>query len=148
MAGRKIRGNGEMAIKLKKGIKTLVAEAEAAITTLSTEEAIKRYMDEDLVFVDIRDIRELERDGTIPKSVHAPRGMLEFWFDPESKYHKEVFGDENKTYVLFCAAAWRSALATKTLQDMGFSNVVHFSEGFGGWKESGGSISSVKKRIS
>ena len=137
-----------MAIKLKKGIKKLVAEAEAAITTLSTEEAIKRYKDEDVVFVDIRDIRELERDGTIPDSVHAPRGMLEFWFDPESKYHREVFGDENKIYVLFCAAAWRSALATKTLQDMGFSNVVHFSEGFGGWKESGGGINLIKKRTS
>ena len=137
-----------MAIKLKKGIKRLVAEAEAEITTLSTKEAIKRYKDEDVVFVDIRDIRELERDGTIPDSVHAPRGMLEFWFDPESKYHREVFGDENKTYVLFCAAAWRSALATKTLQDMGFSNVVHFSEGFGGWKESGGSINLIKKRTS
>ena len=136
-----------MSIKLKKGIKELVAEAEAAITTLSIKEAIKRYKDEDVVFVDIRDIRELERDGTIPNSVHAPRGMLEFWFDPESKYHREVFGDENKTYVLFCAAAWRSALATKTLQDMGFVNIVHFSEGFGGWKESGGSINLVKKRM-
>ena len=135
-----------MSIKLKKGIKELVTEAEAAITTLSTKEAIKRHKDEDVVFVDIRDIRELERDGTIPNSVHAPRGMLEFWFDPESKYHREVFGDENKTYVLFCAAAWRSALATKTLQDMGFANIVHFSEGFGGWKESGGSVNLVKKR--
>ena len=137
-----------MAIKLKKGVKRLVAEAEAEIRTLSTKDAIKRYKDEDVVFVDIRDIRELERDGTIPHSVHAPRGMLEFWFDPESKYHRDVFGDENKTYVLFCAAAWRSALATKTLQDMGFSNVVHFSEGFGGWKENGGSINLVKKRTS
>ena len=137
-----------MPSKLKKGIKELVAEAEAEIRTLSTEEAIKRHKDEDVIFVDIRDIRELERDGTISESVHAPRGMLEFWFDPESKYHREVFGDENKTYVLFCAAAWRSALATKTLQDMGFSNVVHFSGGFGGWKEGGGSINLVKKRTS
>jgi len=135
-----------MAIKLKKGIKELIEEAEAEITTIATEDAIRRHGEEDLVFVDIRDVRELERDGTIPDSVHAPRGMLEFWFDPESKYHKPVFGDETKTYVLFCAAAWRSALATKTLQDMGFTNIVHFSEGLGGWKKAGGPVAERKKK--
>ena len=135
-----------MAIKLKKGIKELIEEAEAQVTTISTDDAIRRHGDDDLVFVDIRDVRELERDGTIPDSVHAPRGMLEFWFDPESKYHKPVFGDENKTYVLFCAAAWRSALATKTLQDMGFPNIVHFAEGFGGWKRAGGPVAEKHKR--
>jgi rhodanese-related sulfurtransferase len=133
-----------MAIKLKKGIKELVAEAEAEINTLSTEDAIKRHGDDDLVFIDIRDVRELGKVGTIPNAVHAPRGMLEFWFDPESPYYKEIFGDENKTYVLFCAAAWRSALATKTLQDMGFPNVVHFAAGFGGWKEAGGPVDESK----
>ncbi len=135
-----------MAIKLKKGIKELVEEAEAVVITMSTEEAIEKIADDEMVFVDIRDVRELERDGTIPGSIHAPRGMLEFWFDPESKYHKPVFGDETKTYVLFCAAAWRSALAAKTLQDMGFPNIVHFAEGFGGWKEAGGPIDETKKK--
>ena len=135
-----------MTIKLKKGIKELVAEAEAEVTTIATEDAISRHGDDDLVFVDIRDVRELERDGTIPNAEHAPRGMLEFWFDPESPYHKEKFTDENKTYVLFCAAAWRSALATKTLQDMGFPNIVHFAEGFGGWKKAGGPIDETKKK--
>ncbi len=134
-----------MRIKIKKGVDELVSEAEAEIQTLSTQEAIKRHNDENIVFVDIRDIRELQRDGTIPGSIHAPRGMLEFWFDPQSKYHKEVFSDGNKTYVLFCAAAGRSALATKTLQDMGFSNVVHFSAGFNGWRESGGNVQSAQK---
>ncbi|MBM08426.1 MAG: rhodanese [Magnetovibrio sp.] len=137
-----------MNIKIKKDVDELIAEAEAAILTLSTQEAIKRHNDQDdqdIVFVDIRDIRELQRDGTIPGSIHAPRGMLEFWFDPKSKYHKKVFSDENKTYVLFCAAAGRAALATKTLQDMGFLNVAHFSAGFRGWKESGGSVQLVKK---
>ena len=92
--------DAEMAIKLKKGIKELVAEAEAAIKTISLEDAIKRHGDDDLVFVDIRDVRELERDGTIPGAVHAPRGMIEFWIDPESPYHKDFLGHEDKTYVL------------------------------------------------
>ncbi len=135
-----------MAIKLKKGIKELVADAEAEIDTMSVDDAIRRHGDDNTVFVDIRDVRELERDGTIPGAVHAPRGMLEFWFDPESPYHKEVFGDENKTYVLYCAAAWRSALATKTLKDMGFENVVHFADGFKGWRDAGGAIAEREKK--
>ena len=131
-----------MAIKLKKGIKDLVAEAEAIITTISTDEAIKRHVNEDdnTVFVDIRDVRELERDGMVPGAVHVPRGMVEFWFDPESPYHKEHLTDEDKTYVLYCAAAWRSALSCKTLDDMGFPNAVHFAEGFNGWKQAGGPV--------
>ena len=135
-----------MTIKLKKGIKELVAEAEAMITTMSTEDAIKRHGDDDVVCIDIRDVRELQRDGTIPNAEHAPRGMLEFWFDPESPYHKEKFTDESKTYVLFCAAAWRSALATRTLTEMGFENVVHFAEGFKGWKDAGGPIDESRKK--
>lgn len=135
-----------MTVKLIKGVMDLVAEAEKVITKLSTAEAIKRHGDVDVVFVDIRDIRELEREGTIPGAEHAPRGMIEFWFDPDSPYHKEKFTDVNKTYVLFCAAAWRSALATRTLTEMGFENVVHFTDGFKGWKEAGGEIEEKKKR--
>ncbi|MEK9722624.1 MAG: rhodanese-like domain-containing protein [Rhodospirillaceae bacterium] len=131
-----------MAIKLKKGIKDLVAEAQAVITTISTEEAIRRHKDgdENTVFIDIRDVRELERDGMVPGAVHVPRGMVEFWFDPDSPYYKEILGDEDKTYVLYCAAAWRSALSCKTLHDMGFPNAVHFADGFKGWKEAGGPV--------
>jgi len=135
-----------MTVKLKKGIKDLVAEAEAEVQTISLEDAIKRHGSDDLVFVDIRDIRELERDGTIPDAVHVPRGMIEFWFDPESPYHKEHLTDENKTYVLFCAAAWRSALGTKTLQDMGFTNVAQFADGFKAWKEAGGPVAEKEKK--
>ncbi|OUT49664.1 MAG: rhodanese [Rhodospirillaceae bacterium TMED8] len=133
---------------LKRGIKELVAAAEAEITTLTTDDAIKRHGDKNLIFVDIRDIRELERDGVIENAIHAPRGMIEFWFDPESPYHREVFGDEKKTYVLYCTSAWRSALATHALQSMGFSNVVQFSSGLNGWKKAGGPVIEYEKKIS
>ncbi|MDA0997801.1 MAG: rhodanese-like domain-containing protein [Proteobacteria bacterium] len=133
-------------MKLKKGIKDLVAEAEAEIETIDAAEAIKALGDDRFVFVDIRDVRELDRDGMIPNAVHAPRGMLEFWVDPDSPYHKDVFAQDDKTYVLYCAAAWRSALATKTLQDMGMTNVKHFSNGFNGWKEAGGPVAERPKK--
>ncbi|MDD9876926.1 MAG: rhodanese-like domain-containing protein [Magnetovibrio sp.] len=137
-----------MAIKLKKGIKDLVAEAEAVITTMSTDEAIRRHKEDDegTVFIDIRDVRELERDGMVPGAIHVPRGMVEFWFDPDSPYYKEILGDESKTYVLYCAAAWRSALSCKTLYDMGFPNAVHFADGFKAWKEAGGPVGERPKR--
>ena len=97
--------------KTRKGIKELVAEAEEVVTTITTNEAIRRYKEDDegTVFVDIRDVRELERDGMVPGAIHVPRGMLEFWFDPQSPYHKEILSDETKTYVLYCASASRSA---------------------------------------
>lgn len=131
---------------LKKGIKDLVAEAESEISTISTEDAIKAHAGGDHVFVDLRDVRELDREGMIPGAVHAPRGMLEFWVDPDSPYHKDVFAQEHKTYVLYCQSAWRSALATKTLQDMGMSNVKHFAGGFRAWKESGGPVGKRPKK--
>jgi len=123
-----------------KHILDLVAEANDVIQTLSAEDAIALHDNDDFVFVDIRDVRELEREGTISGAEHAPRGMLEFWFDPDSPYHKEVFGNEDKTYVLYCQSAWRSALATKSLVEMGFDNVRHFAGGFKSWKASGGPI--------
>jgi rhodanese-related sulfurtransferase len=115
----------------------LVARANAQITTLSPAEAISRQASGSAVLVDVRDVRELEREGRIKGAVHAPRGMLEFWFDPSNKYHREVFADAAKTYVLFCAAGWRSALAAKALEDMGFENIAHVDGGFGALVEAG-----------
>jgi len=115
----------------------LVARANAQITTLSPAEALARQASGAAVLVDVRDVRELEREGRIKGAVHAPRGMLEFWFDPSSKYHREVFADTTRTYVLFCAAGWRSALAAKALEDMGFENIAHVDGGFGALSEAG-----------
>ncbi len=119
---------------MKKGYKALVAEAEAEIRAIAPTEAIDLAKTDDVVLVDIRDVRELDRMGRIEGAVHAPRGMLEFWVDPESPYHKEVFSS-GKTFVFFCAAGWRSALATKAVQDMGLEPVMHISGGFAAWKE-------------
>ena len=127
-------------MKLKKGIKHLVEEAMAEIQTMSTEEAIKRYRDDNVLLADIRDVRELEADGMVPGAVHAPRGMIEFWVDPDSSYHKEVFNQPNKTFVLYCRSSWRSALATKGLKDMGMDNGCHFAGGFMAWKVANGPI--------
>ncbi|MDP2019442.1 rhodanese-like domain-containing protein [Hydrogenophaga sp. ZJX-1] len=120
---------------ITKGFRALVDEATAQITTYSVEQVRKRLEagDATLQVVDIRDVRELEREDTVPGALHAPRGMLEFWVDPESPYYKPVFGDESKEFVLFCGAGWRSALATKALQDMGMDNVAHIDGGFAAW---------------
>eukprot|EP00873_Tetraselmis_striata_P005401 jgi/Tetstr1/425665/TSEL_016085.t1 len=124
---------------MTKGYKALIEEANAEIETLSVADAMALHGDPGVVFVDIRDIRELGREGRMPGAVHAPRGMLEFWVDPDSPYHKPVFG-EDKRFVFFCAAGWRSALATKTVQDMGLTRVAHIDGGFGAWKDRGGPI--------
>lgn len=119
---------------LKKGYQRLIREAEARIRTLSIEEAAARLSDPGTLFVDIRDIRELEREGTIPGAFHAPRGMLEFWVDPESPYFKSAFGT-GQDYLLFCGSAWRSSLAVAALQEMGFGPVAQIAGGFKAWKE-------------
>ena len=124
---------------MKKSVKSMVAEASAAITTYSVAQARLLHGNEDVVFVDIRDVRELEREGVVPDAVHAPRGMLEFWVDPESPYHKPLFAAD-KQFVLFCAGGWRSALATKTLQDMGLARVAHIDGGFKEWKAAGAPV--------
>jgi rhodanese-related sulfurtransferase len=113
-----------------------MAEAREKIRTLTLAEAEALLDDPNVVFVDIRDVRELEREGIIPGSFHAPRGMLEFWVDPESPYYKDIFGS-GKEFVLYCQSAWRSSLATAALQDMGLTNVCHIEGGFGAWKEAG-----------
>jgi rhodanese-related sulfurtransferase len=133
-----------MAVKLKKGIKELVAEANAEIETVSVNDALKLKDDPGVTFVDIRDIRELDRDGRIPGAFHAPRGMLEFWADPESPYYKEIFGS-GKKFLFFCAGGMRSALAAQQLQRMGLEPVCHMEGGFGAWKAAGGAIEAGRK---
>lgn len=125
--------------KLKLNAATMVAQARARIQEIETPDLIAQLDDPDLVVVDIRDVRERQRSGYIPNSVHAPRGMVEFWVDPESPYFKPVFGDENKTYVFHCASGWRSALTVATLQDMGFK-AAHLKEGFSTWQAQGGPV--------
>ena len=120
--------------KLKKTAAEMVAEARARIEEIETPDLIAMVDDPDVVIVDIRDPRERDR-GYIPGSVHAPRGMVEFWIDPDSPYFKPVFGDGHKEFVLFCGAGWRSALAAKALQDMGMTNVAHIDGGFAAWLE-------------
>ncbi|MDV4144851.1 rhodanese-like domain-containing protein [Shimia sp. FJ5] len=120
-------------------VKTLVAKARDVIVTLPQDRAEAMVEAGEALFVDIRDIRELDREGRIPGAIHAPRGMLEFWVDPESPYFKPVF-ETDKTLILFCASAWRSALATRDLQNMGFENVAEMEGGFSQWKARGAAI--------
>ena len=108
----------------------------AQIETIPLDQAQDLLGDPDTIFVDIRDVRELEREGMIPNALHAPRRMLEFWVDPDSTYYKPIFG-EGKRLVLYCASAWRSALATETLHKMGVPGVCHLEGGFGAWKKAG-----------
>jgi len=115
----------------------MVAEATAQIVTLTPADALEMQQAGQAVLVDIRDIRELEREGRVPDAVHAPRGMLEFWVDPQSPYHREVFAQSGQTYIFFCAAAWRSALATRDMQDMGLGPVAQIEGGFKQWREEG-----------
>ena len=128
-----------MAQNISVGYKQLVDEAMADVETLTIDEARALHGTDDVVFVDIRDIRELNRDGRIPGAVHAPRGMLEFWIDPQSPYHRDVFA-QDKRYILFCAAGWRSALACQVANRLGLQRASHLEGGFGGWKEAGGEI--------
>ena len=129
---------------MSKTVKSMVDEATAAITTFSIEEARELHGRDDVQFIDIRDIRELERDGVIPGAFHAPRGMLEFWVDPASPYYKDVFGS-GKEFVFYCASAWRSALATAVVQEMGLEPVCHIDGGFNGWKAGGGETAARPK---
>ena len=116
------------------GIKELCAEAETVVETWTVDEARDHLEDEDVVFVDIRDIRELWREGAIPGAVHAPRGMLEFWVDPQSLYARDVF-QSGKRFIFFCAGGLRSALAAKSVQEMGLSPVCHMAGGYSAWKK-------------
>jgi len=121
---------------ITKGFRALVDEAMAQVTTYSVDQVLARLDDPKVQIVDIRDVRELA-EGTLPGAYHAPRCMLEFWVDPASPYHKKLFADETREFILFCGAGWRSALATKTLQDMGMRNVAHIDGGFAEWVKRG-----------
>lgn len=126
------------------GAKALVEAAYREIETIRVADAIRLHGRDDIVLVDIRDIRELHRDGRVPGAFHCPRGMLEFWIDPESPYHKPVFAQDKK-FVFFCAGGMRSALAAQTAQRMGLKPVAHIEEGFRGWKAAGGPVDTEKK---
>ena len=124
--------------KLKVSAAEMVAKARARITEVETPEAIKKVGRDDVVIVDLLDVRERERSGFIPDSFHCPRGMAEFWVDPDSPYFKEIFG-RDKTFVFHCASGWRSALTVATLNDMGFP-CAHLREGFSTWEAQGGPV--------
>jgi rhodanese-related sulfurtransferase len=129
--------------KITLGYKELMAEAEAEIVHVTAADAIAMLGRDDVVIVDIRDPRELQKEGRIPGSYHAPRGMLEFWVDPESPCHRPIFA-EDKTFVIHCAGGWRSMLATQVLQRMGLKPVMNLLGGFGAWKEAGGPVEKVE----
>ena len=131
--------------QIRVGHKQLMAEAEAEVSHITAAEAVDMMNLDDVVIVDIRDVREIQREGRIPGSVHAPRGMLEFWVDPESPYFKPVFA-EDKRFVIHCASGWRSLLATQILQRMGLQPVMNLKGGFTAWKNAGGPVEMVEKK--
>ena len=130
---------------IRLGYKALMAAAEAQVSSVTAADAVAMLGRPDVVVVDIRDPREIEREGRIPGSFHAPRGMLEFWVDPESPYHKPVFA-EDKTFVIHCASGWRSLLATEVLQRMGLQPVLNMTGGFTAWKDAGGPVEKVERK--
>ena len=131
---------------ITKGFQALVDAAMAEVKTCPVELVKARLADPAVQLVDIRDLRELDREGTVPGAFHAPRGMLEFWVDPASPYFKPIFADDNKEFILFCGAGWRSALATKTLQDMGMRNVAHIDGGYAEWQKQGAPTETLEAR--
>lgn len=130
---------------ITKGFRALVDEAMEEIKSYAPADVRARLNDPTVQLVDIRDIRELA-EGTVVGAFHAPRGMLEFWVDPASPYHKPLFADASKEFILFCGAGWRSALATKTLQDMGMRNVAHIDGGYAEWVKQGGPTETLEEQ--
>ena len=128
-----------MAQNITKSILDLVAEANLVTRQISLQEALEMHQRDDVIFIDIRDVREIAKTGRIAGARHVPRGMLEFWIDPESPYHKDFFA-EDKTFIFYCAASWRSALSAKTAQEMGLSPVAHIDGGFNAWRDADGAI--------
>ena len=133
----------KMTQNITKSVKEMVAEANKEVVTIPTQEAIELIDSNEHVIVDLRDIRELKRTGKIPGAFSCPRGMLEFWIDPASPYHKDIF-NQDKTYVFYCASAWRSALSAKVAQEMGLKPVAHIEGGFTAWEKSGAPIEAVE----
>ena len=130
---------------ITRGYKALVDEANAKIDRVTAADAVLMAGRDDVVFVDLRDPRELEREGRVPGAFHCPRGMLEFWIDPESPYHKPVFA-QDKTFLFFCAGGMRSALSAAAAKDMGLAPVAHIEGGFGAWRNAGGPIERVQPK--
>jgi rhodanese-related sulfurtransferase len=130
---------------ITKSSRALVSEAMAQVKTYSVQDTQAKVQAGKAQIVDIRDIRELTK-GTVAGSVHAPRGMLEFWVDPESPYFKPMWADESKEFILFCGMGWRSALTVKTLQDMGMTNVAHIEGGWDEWVKQGGATETLEER--
>ena len=131
--------------KLKMSSAQMVADARDRIEEIETTDLIAMLDDPGVVVVDIRDVRERQRSGFIPGSFHAPRGMIEFWIDPDSPYFKDIFAQEDKKFVFHCASGWRSAITTATLQDMGFE-AAHLKEGFSTWEKQGGPVAFPEKK--
>jgi rhodanese-related sulfurtransferase len=129
---------------ITKGVAVLLDEANALVDTLSVEDAKTLIDNDNYFFVDLRDIREIQRGGMLPGAFSCPRGMLEFWIDPESPYHKPVF-NQDKTYVFYCASAWRSALSARVAMEMGLAPVMHLEGGFSEWVKQGGLTESREK---
>jgi rhodanese-related sulfurtransferase len=134
-----------MAQNITRSVFDLVAEAEAAVACISIADGLGMAGRDDVLFVDIRDVREVAKTGRIKGARHVPRGMLEFWIDPKSPYHKEIFA-EDKMFVFYCAGTWRSSLAAKSAQDMGLRNVAYMEGGIGVWAENNGPIDPPRER--
>jgi rhodanese-related sulfurtransferase len=134
-----------MPLEIVKGYQQLVAEAEKEIETIGVEEALGLQGSEDVVFVDLRDVRELWREGLIPGAFHCPRGMLEFWIDPACMYYKDIFASGRK-FLFYCNLGWRSALAAQVSQQMGLSPVAHLGGGFDAWKRAGGPVAHKERK--
>lgn len=135
-----------MSQTITRGIKTLMAEAKSQVKEYTTAEVAELVKQDDVVLVDIRDPRELARDGKVPGAFHCPRGMVEFWIDPESPYHKPIFA-EDKQFIFMCAGGLRSVLTAKTAQDMGLKPVAHMIGGFGAWKKDGFEVAEYEKAV-
>ena len=134
-----------MALNIIKGYQQLVAEAEKEIESISVDDALKLHGSAEVVFVDLRDVRELSREGFIPEAFHCPRGMLEFWIDPDCIYYKDIYAS-GKKFLFYCNLGWRSALAAQVSQQMGLSPVAHIDGGFDAWKQAGGPVARKEAR--
>jgi rhodanese-related sulfurtransferase len=134
-----------MPLDIVKGYRELVAEAEREIETLGIDEALGLHGSDDVVFVDLRDVRELWREGFIPGAYHCPRGMLEFWIDPDSIYYRDIFAS-GKKFLFYCNLGWRSALAAQISQQMGLTPVAHIGGGFDAWREAGGPVAQKERK--
>jgi len=143
--GLKKTGETDVGLNITRGYRQLVAEAEKEIETITVEQALELHGREDIVFVDLRDVRELWREGCIPGAFHCPRGMLEFWIDPESIYYKDIFAS-GKKFLYYCNLGWRSALAAQVSQQMGLTPVAHLGGGFDAWKQAGGPVARKEKK--